>query len=440
MSLDGKGASVVRRQRLRQRRAAVAAVAVLGLGAALLAGCSGNNDSDGSSSSTSKAVDLSVLGDKKPATGAPVKIGLFNIEGGTAVDSPEIGDGARAAADYANEYLGGLGGHKIEIVRCGDKGDGASAAACANKFVQARVAAVVVGQPATADQIVPVIQGAKIPWISASPSAPTEFAYPGATFFSSGFLGLLASQAVYAKQKGWKRVTMLGTENPQLVATLNSIGKPLFKGQGVTLDFVPVPHGTADAGPQVTAATQSKPDALVIAADAAGCQAVFSAMTTLGATQPKMVNNACVAQPVVDAVGEAGIDKTVLFMSGDPVGDHEEAQLYRAIMQQYAPDVEETGGITPLGYQSMLGFVRALNADSATSGDVTPETVTAAIKKAKNLPLPMGNGETFSCDVTQFPVPTIKATICNSKYFVTTYSGTKAGPYETVDAAAAFRG
>jgi len=52
------------------------------------------------------------------------------------VSIPEIGDAAEATAKYANDYLGGVGGHPIQIVRCADKADGASATACANQFVQ----------------------------------------------------------------------------------------------------------------------------------------------------------------------------------------------------------------------------------------------------------------------------------------------------------------
>ena len=46
---------------------------------------------------------------------------------------------------------------------------------------------------------------------------------------------------------------------------------------------------------------------------------------------------------------------------GDPSGTHQEAQVYRAVMQQYAPAAEPSG-LTTAGYVSMLGFVRAINA------------------------------------------------------------------------------
>jgi branched-chain amino acid transport system substrate-binding protein len=423
--------------RMRRRRAAVA---VLGVAAVLVTACSGKSGgSDNSGSGSSQPADTSVLGDKKAATGSPVQVGLINVEGGSTISEPDLGDAAEAAASYANDYLGGLNGHKIEVVRCGDKADGASAAACGNQFVQAGVIAVVAAQPATADQIVPTIQGAGIPWVGSSPAATTELADDNAFFFSSGFIGLLAGQAVYAKEQGWKTVTMIGAENPQLVAAVNAVGKPLFQGQGVTLDLVTVPAGTADATSQVTAATQGNTDALTIVADPTVCQAVFSAIGTIGATQPKMTASSCVPQSVIDAVGEAGMDGTVLFSSAVTTGNDDEAKLYRAIMQQYAPDAD-TGGLTPIGYLSMLGFVRAVNAGGLADGDVTPAAITTAIKAATDVPMPAGNGETFSCDKTQFPNPAIKATICNAKQFVATFKGTTPGEYQTIDAAKALGG
>jgi branched-chain amino acid transport system substrate-binding protein len=43
----------------------------------------------------------------------------------------------------------------------------------------------------------------------------------------------------------------------------------------------------------------------------------------------------------------------------------------------------------------MLGLVRAT---ATLTGDPTPASITAAIKAAKNIPLPAGAGLTFTCD------------------------------------------
>jgi branched-chain amino acid transport system substrate-binding protein len=153
-----------------------------------------------------------------------------------------------------------------------------------------------------------------------------------------------------------------------------------------------------------------------------------------------MVNSSCVEGAVIKAVGASAMKGVVLLDIGDPnTASQKEAQLYKAVMAKYAPKADPSG-ITPTGYLSMLGFVRAVNA-GGLSGDATPATIATAIKAAQNVPLPIGDGSTFSCNATTLPSPQIKATICNSKFFVTTYDASgKPGSYSTIDAAKAFGG
>ena len=106
-------------------------------------------------------------------------------------------------------------------------------------------------------------------------------------------------------------------------------------------------------------------------------------------------------------------------------------------MQEFAPETEASG-ITPTGYLSMLGFIRAANAGEIGEGDVTPDMITAAMKAAVDVPLPIGNGETFSCDANTLNFVAVKTTICNSQLFITTYDGLEQGKFSTVDAAVAF--
>ena len=70
----------------------------------------------------------------------------------------------------------------------------------------------------------------------------------------------------------------------------------------------------------MTAATQSNPDAVSIVADNTVCQSVLSALSTIGATQPKFVNSSCTAPEVMSVVGDSGINGIVLFTTGDDHG------------------------------------------------------------------------------------------------------------------------
>ena len=411
-------------------------IAALAVAALVLAGC--DSSGDGAAAGSGAPVDTSVLGPSKAATGTPVKIGLFNVEGGSTVSQPNIGDAAEAAVKYANDHLGGLAGHVIQIERCGDKADGASAAACANKFVEDKVAAVVAGQPATADQIVPVLLRAGIPWAGSSPAASSELNGTGTYFFGSGFFGVLAAWAEYSRDHNYKKVTIFGPDNPALVAAVQAVGAPLFAKAAVDMQLITVPQGTADSASQVQAGLTRKPDAVGVVADNTVCQSLLSALQTAGSTVPKLVNSSCIAKSVISAVGDAGVDGAVLFDIGAPIGDSPEAKLYQAVMAQYAPQTEPTG-ITISGYVSMLSFIRAVNAGAAGNDITTPAGINAAIKNAKNVPAPIGNGTTFSCDKSALATPLIKSTICNSNLYVTKYSGSTPGPYTTIDVAPMFK-
>ena len=404
------------------------------------AACSSDNKPTGTgagSSAASSSDDSAILGPANKATGTPVKVGVFNVEGGQAISLPEIGDAAVAAAKYANDHLGGLAGHPIEIDRCADKADGASATACGNQFVQNSDAAVVATQPAQADQAVPAIVGAKIPYVGAAPAATSEITSDGTYFFSPGFVGVLAAMAKYDKDNSKPKHVMFGIENPMLTAAVGAIGKPLFQALGGDLELVTIPPGTADASSQVQQGLSLNPDVVSVIGDQTTCQTYLSALQTAGYAKEKLVIAPCTGKTVQDAVG-AALDNATLFDYGARVGSDNEAKLYAAVMKTYAPNVDATGSAI-YGYIAMLGFIRAVNAGGLT-GDATPASITAAIKQAKNVPLPLGQTETFSCDTNSIANPLFKALVCNAKIFVTKLQSGQPTTYQVIDTGPLFAG
>ena len=72
------------------------------------------------------------------------------------------------------------------------------------------------------------------------------------------------------------------------------------------------------------------------------------------------------------------------YASTDP--DSEEFQLYTAVMDTYADEDAERGGVAPGGYQAVVGFARA--------------TFTAM----EPTPMPLADGITYQCDGQQVAV------------------------------------
>jgi branched-chain amino acid transport system substrate-binding protein len=334
----------------------------------------------------------------KAATGAAVKIGFVNPEGGPAVNQPTNRKAAEAAVKYANEQLGGIGGHRIELVECLNKEDPASARDCANQMVEAKVAAVIVSTTAQGESLAPIIQNAGIPYLTTSGASATELTGPTAFGMTAGFPGTLAGMAKYAATKGYKKVNVFVTDSPTVVGGVKAIGLPAFQAAGATLTVTPITPGSADATPQVTSALKGDPQANIIIGDATVCTAVLKALQTSG-TKAETINiQPCMDPAVFKAVG-AAVEGTSVFSNYATDGDDVEAQLYRYIMGKYAPGVDY-GGYAGTGYQPTLALIRAT---ASMTGDITAASVLAAMKTAKDVPLPIGNGATFTCDGKQFP-------------------------------------
>ncbi len=354
-------------------------------------GSGSGSASAAASASAPAALSPFLLG--KKATGTPVKIGLINNEGSSAVAEPATGDAAVAAADYANDELGGVAGHPIQVDRCSENEDTASATACANKMVQDNVAAVVIGTTGFGNTMVPIITKAGIPYVSATGSSSAELTTPGTFMWTGGFPADLGGMAHYAAQQGIKKVTAFVINSPAALEGAQAVGAPLFKAAGVGFTIEPVPFGVADATPQVTAGLAGKPGGAAIVADAGTCTSILKALNTVSPGLPTMGNTSCLNTSTLTALGSAMNGVKIMGRSATQ-SDDAEAQLYRYVMAKYYPADTPTGD-TVTGYQGMLGLVRAL---STLTGDPTPATIITAIKAAANVPVPAGAGLTFTCD------------------------------------------
>jgi branched-chain amino acid transport system substrate-binding protein len=419
MNVTKHHGSGARRPSRRAPLVVLAAALAIGAAACSSSGSAGSSASGSASANQSgngatTAADLAPFLPGKKAAGAPVKIGLINNEGSSPTAEPSVGDAAEAAADYANAELGGIAGHPIQVIRCAVIGDTASATGCANEMVQDKVAAVVIGSTGLGQTMVPIITGAGIPYVSAIGSATAELTTPGAFMWSGGYVSTLTGFAKYAAQRGYKKVTAYVIEAPSAILGAQQIGAPLFKAQHISLTVAPVTADVADATSQVTAGLRGKPDAVMVVADEGTCTSVLQALTTVAPNLPKMVINSCLNKGTLTAVGSAMNGVKVFGIDAIQTNDAE-AQLYRYVMGKYWPTANPTG-YTVTGYQGMLGLVRAT---AGLAGEPIPASITAAIKAAKNVPLPAGDGLTFTCNGKQLAG---LASVCSNGEVVLTVS------------------
>jgi branched-chain amino acid transport system substrate-binding protein len=368
------------------------------------------------------------------ATGTPIKIGLIANEGGTAVSLPQVTKAAVAAAKYANASLKGIGNHVITLDTCKEQEDDASAQACANKMVEDGVSAVVVGITAEGGAMAPTITQAGIPYITITGTAAAEFTLDNVFFDSSGVPGLFGGMAAQAKDKGYKKLTVLAGDTGSLIAGLKALGKPFFDAAGVDFEVVGIPPGTADTSAQITSASSGNPDAIAIVGDETLCISTLKGMQTLSLKKPIWTIPSCSGDSVQKAVPGA-LNGAVIFTNSDPTSNDPEAKLYRKVMKQYAPKVKANSDAT-YGYQSMMGLIYAA---AGLGDDTSPAAVIAAIKAAKDVPVPAGHGVTFTCDGNQWPGNALFRNFCATGELVTKLKGKPTATqttYKVIDAAA----
>lgn len=395
------------------RRRRVARWTAAGVVAALVfAACSSESDSDEVSGTTvgsdeprdETAADEpagdEVLGAPNPATDAPVTVGFVTAEGGTAANLPETRESAEAAVAYANEYLGGIAGHEIELLTCEDRSDGASATACANRFVEEDVVAVVAGQVADEGLYMPALEAAGIPWIISSPTGGAALNSPVSFGISGGFIGGMGAMAALAQEEGMDRVVFFGIDVPAFTAAFDALGVPTFEQAGVTADIVPIPPGTPDATPQVTAGLSDGADMVVLVAEQTLCKALLPAVHSLAPDVTLVTGDLCADPDVIETVGAATLEGALVYNAAASLGDDDGGQLFRAVMEQYAPDTAPQGK-TGAGFIATLALVGAVNQVSPT-GDLTAAVVLDAMETAVDVPIPGWPDGTFTCDHTAF--------------------------------------
>jgi len=379
----------------RRRAAAALAATVLLFGAAACAEDAAK-DEPSSEQAVADAPDGTFAGEK--AAGDPIKIGIINAEDGPAISQPEGRIAAEAAVKYANENLGGIGGHPIETVVCKSKEDAASATDCANQMVEEKVAAVVVLNTGQGDAMAPIITGAGIPYTGYNGASGAELTGDPAFFWTAGFPGILTGMAKYAAENGYKSFTLFVTDNTAVVGGATAMGKPAFEAAGIDLTITPIPLGTPDATSQVTAGVKDEPGAVGIVGDATMCSSTLKGLGTIAYDGDKLLITPCLDSSTVEAAGDV-MDGAKLISSTDDSGDSDESKIYRAVMAKYAPG-EKTEGAAQSGFQSMLGLIRAA---AGLEGDATPANVTAAIRAAKDVPVPLAHGATMTCSGDVLP-------------------------------------
>lgn len=397
-------------------RSTKARIAAGALALALLGAACGGDDDDSADAGNDPTADVAALGEENPATGDPVKIGLITEGGAEAIGSQSAltEQGANIAIDYVNDYLGGIGGRPVELVHCGNQATPAGAQDCANQMVEQGVVAVTLPFTGFGAATAPIITGAGIPYVTGSGNSAEEFTAPNAFALTGGFPGNLGAIAAHAAEQEYKKLAMIVIDVPSASQAAQQLGGLVFGNAGVDYETIAAAPGSPDLTPQVQAAVDGGAEALAVTGDVTFCTSFLQAYQTLGLSLPKYVIGPCVDPTVIESLGSV-LAGSYLATPVSDVGD--DADLYAAMVATYAPDEDidpnpiiSTGIAAGVG--AVLNFVRGLD---GLTGDVTPATVLAKLDAAADVPLFLGNGQTYTCDGTAIPM---LPNICSASFQV----------------------
>jgi branched-chain amino acid transport system substrate-binding protein len=399
--------------------AVVAALAACGLMAAACSSSGGSGSSGApSSAGTQSASTTANLGTAHPASGSPVVFGLLNLLSGP-VTFPEVSEAEQAAAAYANQYLGGIGGHPIKIVTCATDGQPATSARCANQLLNDHPVAILGGGDTGASGSIPVWQRAKMAYLGGIPFTPVESNYANAVIFDDVSVGDNAAASVYAaKTLHAKTAAIIYTSDTQGTATADTVLAPVMKNVGFTkVTKVPVPPTATDVTSAVAAAIGAHPDVVYID-DPNSCPQVLSSLKQLGSTAKVLGVDPCTS-PAAIAAANGGA--TGMYYSSPvlaPDAGTTQSSLYMAVLKKYAPKTIPVDSLTAIGFATVLDVQAALA--HFTSAQLTTAKILAAFRSGSGHANFMAHP--YTCDGKQLAGATA---VCNAYQQIRQVQGTK---------------
>jgi branched-chain amino acid transport system substrate-binding protein len=360
----------------------------------------GTTAPDGSDTTAAPSGDP--LGEPNAATGDPVVVGLISAGGDCAscsVGSAQEGPAAEAAVAWVNDYLGGVGGRPIELVTCENGLDPATASDCANQMITEGAVAVVTG----ADSVVTgweVLHDAGIPVISFATAESSYVNDPDSTFvFQDPEAITLEFPLGAAEQVGADHVSIIVVDVPAATDIYTDANLERFEDAGIEVDVIPVPLGTLDMTPQAQQIVQDNPDGLVdIVGHDAFCIPAINGLLAAGFEGTISTISFCVTDAMKEAISGEVLDGMLLGAS-DPltVPSDPSTVLYNAIMDAYDDDGTVLRDV-PTGLSIVASFAGLAVGTAGIEGDVTPDSIIAAMRSMDLLELPLSGGRHFRCN------------------------------------------
>lgn len=383
--------------RVGSRRGQMAVIAMIGAASLVLAGCSDSSSSDGGDT-TDLTKSTTDLGTKNEATGSPVKIGAVSWE---APDSDARMTGYRIAAQYVNEYLGGLNGHEIVLDECANGNTPAGATACGVQFGKDGVVAVLDSNDGQSLATFKGLDGAPIPYLTQL-SADTDVLGGSTSFVMFNPLGLGSATIAVAKDKKIDKAAFVMPDLPSTTGPVKALAGPQYEAAGIGFDIVAISEQTADPTSAIQQAINKGAGQLVFFGDTEFVVTGIKVAKQLGFKGPLITQvTGFPADQIASIPG--GLEGVITLGSASQDPDSDDRKLYNTVVKEYAGDLPTDGNFTTGSYQTLMSLVDALALTPDAGGDAA-SVLAAMSKMPRPVPLRLGGGITFQCGVAKIAV------------------------------------
>ena len=379
-----------------------------------LVGCSedrATSDTTGTTAATETVEDcaadlvacaqLSSLADVVPdeestATGEPIVLGMINQENTPLGSYPELSSAARAAAAFVNDRLGGVDGRPVEIEVCNTEFSPEGSTACAQRFAEAGVPAVLGGIDVFGNGVDTLTEN-EIPYVGGIPVSMNSVSSPTSYQWSGGTWGATIAFADHA-------ATELGADSvaiayPEFDPITDSAerGRHVLEEAGVgEVQMIPYPITATDLTSPLQAAAAARPDALIMLAADMGCKGAFDGVETVGLDAQMYLVGACAAPKIIEEAGPAKTDGTIFNVEGpiDRSAENVDFSLYVAAAGEYGDGFDPVGAGT-VSFRSFMNLWAVL----VGLDEVTPQAISDALGARTDEPSFMGHP--YTCDQQQ---------------------------------------
>ena len=328
------------------------------------------------------------LGEPNPATGDPIKIGFVTDGEAAAIGSDEDRvQTVEATVEYANEYLGGINGHPIELEHCSTEATPAGGTQCAVELASAGVAAALVPASSQDGAIFEGLAGSGIPYVTYVSATGAIITSPDA-FVMSNSISSIATPALTAQAQGIDKVAFVIIDVPAAVGPITALATPIYASLGVDLEIIPIAPSVADMTPQLQQAIGGGAGLFAVTGTDDFLINGINGLRQLGFEGPITTGS-----PTEEVLAALTTTENLLGSgSQTDAPDDPDVALMHTILETYSDLAPEDAD--PNGFASVIGLVEAL---TGATDAVDAATISAALKAMPETDLPLGAGITFQC-------------------------------------------